>query len=322
LIRQLLLVATSVLAAAQAPALHAQPPALQMTVPMLGYVFDGNSKAIRLISGVPGAASLDSLITTNSTSLDSAFVHSRSRIAIANTKASTKDASLVLIQWSATPQVTNLTTSLAHVTQVAFTLAGDQAALSDGNAVEVWSGLGANPVKVAAFTPDNGVTALAINQDGLVIAATGTGAIVVLSEKPEQIAAGGKWTSLAFLPNGTDVLATDATAQSLTLIKNILIDDAASVILSLQQEPDALAVAADGTLAALASPGAVTIIRLADGHTTSISCSCQTTRFDRLQGNLVLHLTDSQSGSEFLLDADSAQARVMALSSVNGGSAQ
>jgi hypothetical protein len=311
LLRQLLLVATSVVAAAQ-------PPAIQMTIPMLGYMFDGNSKAIRLISGVPGAASLDSLITTNSTSLDSAFVHSRSRIAIANTK----DASLVLIQWSATPQVTHLTTSLARVTQVAFTLAGDQAALSDGNAVEVWSGLGANPVKAAAFTPGNGVTALAINQDGLVIAATGTGAIVVLSEKPQQIAAGGKWTSLAFLPNGTDVLATDSAAQNITLIKNILTDDAASVILSLHQEPDALAVAADGTLAALASPGAVTIVRLADGHTTSISCGCQTTRFDRLQGNLVLHLTDSQSGSDFLLDADSAQARVLTLSAVNGGSAQ
>jgi len=228
----------------------------------------------------------------------------------------------VLIQWSATPQVINLTTSLAHVTQVAFSLAGDQAALSDGNAVEVWSGLGANPIKAAAFTPGNGITALAINQDGLVAAATGTGAIVVLSEKPQQIAAGGKWTSLAFLPNGTDLLATDATAQNLTLIKNILTDDDASVILNLNREPDALAVAADGTLAALASPGAVTIVRLADSHTSSISCSCQTTRFDRLQGNLVLHLTDSQSGSDFLLDADSAQARVMALSSVNEGSAQ
>jgi hypothetical protein len=235
----------------------------------------------------------------------------------------TKDGSVVLIQWSATPQITTLTTSLLRVTQVAFSLAGDQAAITDGTAVEVWSGLAGNPAKAAAFTPASGVTALAMNQDGLVAAATGAGAIVLLSDNPpQQVAASGKWTSLAFLPNGTDLLATDAVAQTLTLIQNALTDPSASVILSLSQEPDAVAVAADGTLAALASPNGFTIVRLADGSNTSISCSCRTARFDRLQGNLVLHMTDLQSGAELLLDADAAQARVVSLSSVNGVSAQ
>jgi hypothetical protein len=312
MIRLLLVVTTAVAASAQ-------PPTAQMSVPNLGYVFEGNSKAIRLISGVPGAARLDSLVSTNGTSLDSGFVHSRSRVAIMNSK----DGSLVLIQWNATPQVTTLTTSLGHVTQVAFTLAGDQAAISDGTAVEVWSGLSGKPVKAATFTPANGITALAINPDGLVAAATGAGAIVLLSDKsPQQVAPSGKWTSLAFLPNGTDLLATDAAAQTLTLIQNVLTDPSASVVLSLSQEPDAVAVAADGTLAALASPNGFTIVRLSDGSNTSISCSCRTARFDRLTGNLVLHMTDSKSGSELLLDADAAQARVVSLSSVNGVSAQ
>ena len=310
MIRRFLFITTAVIASAQSPT-------PRMSVPNLGYVFDGNSKAIRLISGVPGAAGLDSLVSTGS-SLNSAFVHSRSRVAI----ASTKEGSLVLIQWSATPRVTSLTTSLVGVTQVAFSPAGDQAAITDGSTVEVWSGLGGNPIKGAAFTPDNGVTALAMNQDGLVTAATGAGAIVILGEKSPQIAAGGAWTSLAFLPNGTDLLAADAAAQNLTLIRNVQTDAAASVVLSLHQEPDAVAVSKDGATAALSSPNALTIVRLADGHTTSISCTCQASRFDRLEGNLVLHMTDSQSGSELLLDADAAQARVISLSSGNGGSAQ
>jgi hypothetical protein len=310
MIRQLLFVTTSVIAAAQ-------PPGPEMSAPLLGYVFDGNAKAIRLISGVPGAASLDDIVSTNA-SLDSGFVHSRARVAIANTK----EGSVVLIQWSGTPQVVALTTSLGRVTQAGFSLAGDNVAITDGATVEVWSGFGANPTKTAAFTPDGGVTAVAMNQNGLVAAATGAGSIVLLGDVNQQVAAGGAWTSLAFLPNGTDLLATDASAQSLVLIRNAQTDAASSVVLSLDQEADALAIASDGSLAALASPGAVTLVSLLTGQTTSVSCNCRTANFDRLEGNLVLHMADAQSGSDLLLDADAAQARVMTLFSVNGGSAQ
>jgi hypothetical protein len=288
-----------------------------MSVPLLGYVLDGNAKAIRLISGVPGAASLDDIVPAN-VSLDSGFVHSRARVAIANTK----EGSVALIQWSGTPQVVALTTALGLVTQAGFSLAGDSVAITDGATVEVWSGLGANPTKTAMFAPDGGVTAVAMNQDGLVAAATGTGAILLLGDATQQVAAGGAWTNLAFLPNGTDLLATDASTQSLVLIRNAQTDDAASVVLSFDQEADALAVSADGTTAALASPGAVTLINLAGGQTTSISCNCRAANFDRLEGNLVLHMADSQSGSELLLDADASQARLMSLFSLNGGSAQ
>src|SRR4029077_21125410 len=108
MIRQLLFVTTSVIAAAQ-------PPGPQMSVPVLGYVFDGNAKAIRMISGVPGAASLDDIVPANA-SLDSGFVHSRARVAIANTK----QGWVALIQWSGPPQVIALTTSLGRVAQAGF----------------------------------------------------------------------------------------------------------------------------------------------------------------------------------------------------------
>ena len=310
MIRQLLFIATTVIAVAQ-------PPTPRMSVPQLGYVFDESSKAIRLISGVPGAASLDSLIPTT-LSLDSGFVHSRSRIALANTK----EGSVVLIQWYATPQAVTLATSLGHLKQVAFSLGGDRAAITDGASVEVWSGLTTDPVVNAAFTPEGGVTALAINQSGLVASGTGAGTVVLFSDQTQQIAAGGKWTSLAFLPNGADLLATDSGAQNLILIRNVQTDAAASVVLSLNQPAEALSVSADGTTAALSSPGTLTFVNLKSGQMQAISCGCRTARFDRLEGNLVLYMTDSQSGSQWLLDADGAQPRVMSLFSVNGVSAQ
>ena len=310
MIRQLVFIATTVIATAQ-------PPTPRMGVPQLGYVFDESSKAIRLISGVPGAASLDSLIPTT-LSLDSGFVHSRSRIALANTK----EGSVALIQWNATPQEVTLATSLGHLKQVAFSLGGDRAAITDGASVEVWSGLTTDPVVNAAFTPEGGVTALAINQSGLVASGTGAGTVVLFSDQTQQIAAGGQWTNLAFLPNGVDLLATDRVAQNLTLIRNVQTDAAASVVLSLNQPAEALSVAADGITAALSSPGTLTFVNLNSGQTQAISCGCRTARFDRLEGNLVLYMTDSQSGSQWLLDADGAQPRVMSLFSVNGVSAQ
>ena len=38
-----------------------------MSAPLLGYVFDGNAKAIRLISGVPGAAEHLTLLNEDET---------------------------------------------------------------------------------------------------------------------------------------------------------------------------------------------------------------------------------------------------------------
>ena len=103
MIRLLVFAATATLALAQ-------PPGPSISLPSLGYVFDDNTKAIRLISGVPGAASLDSSVAGGA--LDSAFVHSRARLAIANAK----DGGVMLVRWSAAPQVTAISSSLSRVT--------------------------------------------------------------------------------------------------------------------------------------------------------------------------------------------------------------
>jgi len=309
--RLLLFVTVAVIAAAQ-------PPGASLSVPVLGYVFDNNAKAIRSVSGVPGAASLGDLVPLN-TSIDSAFVDSWREMAVANTKQGT----VVLIRWSAAPQAANLPTSLGRVTEVAFAPSGDQAAISDGTGVEVWTGLSsASPVNSAAFSPDGGVNALAMNANGLVVVATAKGAIAVLGSPTRAVATGEDWSGVAFLPNGADVLAVDAGSGNLVLIQDVQNAAATSVLASFDSEPGAIAVAQDGTAAALAGAGTITLVSLAGGATASISCHCTAQALDPLEGNLVMHLTDSQSGSELLVDADSVVPRVLTLLSVNGGSAQ
>src|SRR5579862_8060345 len=115
MIRLLVFAVTSTLALAQ-------PPGPSIRVPSLGYVFDDNSKAIRMVSGVPGAASLDSAVA-GAISLDSAFVNSRAQLAIANAK----DGGVMLVRWNGAPQVTSLGSSLSHVSMAAFNRSGDGA---------------------------------------------------------------------------------------------------------------------------------------------------------------------------------------------------
>jgi len=295
----------------------AQPPGPRISMPSLGYVFDDNSKAIRQISGVPGAASLDSAVAAG-TSLDSGFVHSRARIAIANAK----DGGVTLVRWTGTPQATALGSALSRVNLAAFSRSGDSAAISDGTTLEVWSGLTGSPAQAATFNPDGGVTAVAISDSGLVAAGNGSGAVMLLGDNARMLAGGGSWTGLAFLPNGNDLLAMDSAAQSLTLIQDVQNTAVSSVVLSVSQKPGALAVSSDGSEAALGLADSVTVVNLAGGAATSIACSCQTARFDLLEGNLVARIIDGQTGSQFLLDADSAQPRIGSLPELNLGVAQ
>jgi hypothetical protein len=313
MIRLIVFAATTTLALAQ-------PPGPSISVPSLGYVFDNNAKAIRLISGVPGAASLDAPVPS-ANSLNAAFVNSRAQLAIANTK----DGGVTLLQWTGTPQAIAISSALSHVTLAAFSRSGDGAAISDGTTVEVWSGLTnaltTAPALVGTFNP-GGVTALALNDGGTVAAANNSGAVVLLGDNARMLTSGGSWTALAFLPNGSDLLATDGAGETLTLIQDVQNTAAASVVLTVNEKPGALAVSSDGSEAALGLADNVTIVNLASGAANSIACGCQAASFDLLQGNLVARIVDANTGSELLLDADSAQPRIAPLPDLTLGSAQ
>jgi predicted regulator of Ras-like GTPase activity (Roadblock/LC7/MglB family) len=252
------------------------------------------------------------------TPLDSGFVHSRARLAIANAK----DGDVTLVRWNSAPQSTALGSALGRVTLAGFSRSGDWAAISDGSTVELWSSLRSAPALAGTFSPDSGVTAVAVNDNGVVTAGNGSGSVMLLGDNARVLATGGNWRSLAFLPNGNDLLAADATAQVLTLIQDIQNTAAASVVLSVNQKPGALVVSADGLQAAMGLSDNVTIVNLAGGAATSIACGCQAARFDLLEGNLVARLIDAQTGAELLLDADSAQPRIAALPEMNLGVAQ
>jgi len=292
---------------------YADEASARLSVPLLGYVFDNNAKAIRMISGVPGAAGIDGAIALE-TAIDSAFVQSRARVAIANTK----EGAVVLLQWNGSPRLVSLGTALSRVTQVTFSSSGDRAAISDGAAVEVWTGLTGDPSQTAEFVPDGGVAALAIKPDGTVAAATQSGAILLLTDGARTLATGGDWTALTFLPNG-NLLAADGASQNLLLIPD---GGDSSVVLHVDQKPVALAASVDGTQAVVAAANSIMLVRLDGSGASTVTCNCQASRLEPLAGNLVLQLVDPQSGSLLVLDGDGPEIRITTLLAMNGGGAQ
>jgi DNA-binding beta-propeller fold protein YncE len=287
----------------------------RMTVPALGYFFDDNAKAIRLISGVPGAAALDTPVALDY-ALDFAFVDSRSRVAVANTK----DGAIALLDWNGAPKTTLLETQLGRLQYAAFSRSG--AAISDGTRIEVWSGLRGTPARTAALSPDGGVAGLALNDEGALAAVTRGGAAVLLNGEARTIGSGIAPSGIAFLPNGNDMLAVDAGARNLLLIRDVRSSPASTVIAALDQDPGAVAVSYDGAMAALAAGGDVVTVNLTDGASRVIGCGCRVSAFNRLAGNLVFHAEDIRTGATLIVNAGTLEPQVARVPEIGGAPLQ
>lgn len=309
MIRKLAILAVPVAAFGQT---LAPPLTARISAPSLGYVFDDSAKAIRQISGVPGAAELSTSVPL-SEAVDSVFVHSRARMGIANTK----EGRIALVEWAGTSRVTPLESALARVAQASISRSGRWIALTDGVAVELWSRSSADLQKTAMFTPEQGAHALAVNDEGTV--AVG-GSLVSIHKNGSRVLTGpGEWTAIAFTPNGTDLLAADSSALALIRIRDAETAPAISIAGNLTHRTAAIVVSADETLAALASAESISVLNLASGAVSSVACRCAKARSSSLEGNLVLHFTDGETGAQLLADADSAEIRITTLL---GGSAR
>ena len=269
-----------------------------MSVPRLGFVFDDNAKSLRLISGVPGAAQMDLSVSIEGTTLSSAFVHSRDRLALTTLKS----GAIALVDWNATPRITNLDTNL-KLQAVAFSRSGNRVAFTDGMSVEVWSDLRGNPERTAQFSVDAKVRGLALNDDGL-LAVSGVGGIVLFDGQQRRTILTGIDTSvLAFFANGQDLLA--ASGASVHLIRDIRKSSGSASVIVLDQDVSALSVSNDGAWAAASTKTDVALVNLSDNSVSQLRCACKAASFDALEGNFVVSAIDSH-GALVVLDLGSA----------------
>lgn len=307
--RHIILLALPLLVDAQTPGTLAGP---RMSVPALGYVFDENARAIRLVSGVPGAAGFDRTIATE-IALETAFVQSSGKTAIANAK----EGNVALVTWTGEVRVVPIESALSRATLVAFARRGERVAISDGATVEIWDSLRGTPVRTAGFAVEEGIHSLALSEEGVVAIGTRSGTLVTRGPEPRVVLTGASVTGLAFLANG-ELLAAEAGGRTLLRIRDAASSPASSVVVFLEQEPGAIAASADGEWAAVAVSEDVLSVNLTSGRIRSLGCACRVERFDSLEGNLVLHAVDTRTGARLLLDVGSVEPRAALIPEIGG----
>ncbi len=284
------------------------------TPPTLGYLFDSDSKSIRPLSGIPGAASLEAGLAVPS-KLEQAFISPNRKFAL----AATKDGEhLLLVTWTGnSANATELDGAPASAEQIAFSGSGSAAAIwnRDARKIQVWKGLPDQPSLFKEIESAE-LTALAVSDDGdAVAAATEVGLVLAGAGK---ILGVGSFSGLAFLPGTHDLAAAEQTLDQVSLIRKVD-SDADTVQLAGNQDgvsqPIAVAFSSDGRKLIVANlrGQSVLSIDLESRAVIATPCDCEAEGLYRAQGNAVFRLTNGSQDLIALFDGDSGEPRVLSI---------
>ncbi len=293
--------------------------------PVLGYAYDEGSRGIRLISGVPGAASYESGLPLGS-ALGTAYVAANRNFAIAPDKLGEQ---LLLIDWTTGTAVTQPLEGAVGKGVIALSPSGDSAAafFPAKNQILVWTGLpkNSNPRQIDLSAISSPVTAVAVSDEGavvLVAVSDGNSGTVyaATADGLASLRAGGLFPALSFAPHSHDAVAADQLADQVILIRDAGGSSTLSVIASSGQgvgKPASAAFSADGNFVVVGNLRTTTLLRLdlAAGSAVSTDCACRPERLSRLTGNSIFLIgstadPDSSSLAVTLFDGDSSSPRV------------
>jgi hypothetical protein len=286
--------------------------AVNWTPPTLGYLFDSDTKSIRPLSGIPGAASLESGLAVGS-KLEKASISPNRKFAIAEIK---DGEHLLLVSWSGTAATAEpLDGAPATAEQIAFSASGSTAALwtRDAHRIQLWKGLPDHPSLYKEIETAE-LTALAVSDDGDAVAAA-TEAGLVLAGAGRTLAS-GNFSGLAFLPGTHDLAAAERSLDQVLLISKVDSDPDTAQLASIQDgvaQPVALAFSADARKLIVANlrGRSVLSIDLESRAVLVTPCECQADGLYRAQGNSVFRLTNGSQDLIALFDGDSSEPRVL-----------
>jgi hypothetical protein len=292
-----------------------------LTGPTMGLVFDSSQSALRPIRGIPGAATLGDPVNLGFP-LAAAAVSPRQDSALA---LRADDSSVVLVRaGGASAAIPGARPAPALMV---FSPAGTAAALYDSGAgrVQILTGL----PDTAAVQSDLDISALAGPVAALAVDDAGS-SLFLAAGAPEtvalyRIALNG---ASQFLASFRSVAALGLSATG----REILLADSAAGAVYVMRDPrgtgrlDMVASGRDGLGAPIAvesdssgrifvadRAGNLTILDRARGSVVSLPCGCAPTGLFRLSGTATFRLTEPSGAPMWVLDASSADARVVAI---------
>ncbi len=294
-------------AAAQTPALFSRP--------MLGYVFDSSMNQVRMIAGVPGAASL----TTG-------FAWTGGTVAVSplNTFGLASGAGLSLLDWSGSQLAVRTIDKLEETpVQVAFSPSGRTAAAYYRAAarLRVWTGLperAALLTDLEVFPPEGAPFAMAVSDDGQAAAALVAGKLIRM-DIGAAIDGGASYAALAFRPGTRDLAVADAANDRILLFTDMTTAGAPTPLAGVDEGiagPAALAFSRDGKQLVVANHSKESLwsMALESKTVTALDCGCRPDGLYPAAGNAVFRLSDSVKGNLSLYDGDSEEPRIVLVS--------
>ncbi len=270
--------------------------------PVMGYIFDENSRLLRPINGIPGAAHVAAAVVLD---------FSPAVVAVSPNQdfalAVDAEGRLRLVDLAApAPTSTIVQAAIAGADRIFISPSGAAAAVYDRDTgrVQILDGLpaAANAAgEFAAGALPGVLTALAVSDSGAVLAAAaersgGSLYALVADREPVRIGPVRRVLGLSFAPRADDAVAADYEASEVLLIRGVTTIGQISVIASADDgvtEPSFAAVAADGATAVAVVASGVARIPLNGGAPESIDCACKPTTLSPLAGGAAFRLTDA-----------------------------
>ena len=301
---------------------------LRSAPPFMGYVFDRSLGQIRTVAGIPGAARVADPVKLDF-KLEHALFGAGGSIALASISGGT--ALTVIGALDSQPTAVPVENSMLDFALGAFNGPATAAILygSGCGCVQVISGLPDSPrvsrnidsasfpgaVIALAVSDDQSIAAIAVasSEDGssssriLLFDLTGDGT------PPPVITSA---SSVAFTPNGKDLIVTDATSGSVSMALNAggVVDIASALVSSTEDaisNPGAIAFASDGLLLIADSAGLVHIINLPTNERRSIACSCRPDSIEGMKDKSTYRLTGPDAGAVWILDLSGEKPRTL-----------
>lgn len=318
-------IGSALLIACLAMAGRAQEAPAPISGPVLGFVPAGGGTAIQPILGVLGASIFGQPLDLGF-DIRHAVISPKQDFALASRAA---DGEPVLIRFGQDSALAGpLTGARAGADMIAISPAGTAAALY-AHQDKVLQAI-MRPADAPQIVFESNASEIAGQLRSLAISDDGTLALLNFRDGDTSTlwalsATGARWqlpaarpTAANFLNGRHDIVVADDAAQEVFLLRGIDGQSTRIPVAAFREGFDAIsgvATSDDGRQVFITSQsaGSVTIVDLTTGSAAALPCNCEASGLYRLKGNSVFRVSDLTSSPVALLDASSAEPRVIVI---------
>ena len=271
-------------------------------VPWLGWIFDGEARALRPITGIPMSALMGDKVELD---LSLAVGSPEGTFALG---VAASDGRVLVVDGGGSAELAG---AKANPTRIVMSARGRAAALyfEEGNGVQIFDGLPTSGRLVQEFVLDGKPGTLAVDDAaGTVLASLEGGLYGYTAEFGKQLLVPlSEVIDAGFLAGSSDFVALDGT-------KVILMRNGQATELTTQEDmvnPVKAAVSGDGRrLVVLLKQGNLVIRDLKASKNKILQCYCTPRELTRLRGNSVFRLNSPKDGTVWLVTGDEDEPQV------------